>query len=284
MKLNFSVLVIALFITLTICPQSRAELAGPIDDRRILSLLTQAADDLTQEGKLTPMKNLIAQLNRSRCSVKLPALAPRPQTSAQLAAGARPGVLVLGGVYKCTKCPHWHVNPASGFVLTESGAVATCYHVVTNRENASIVAMTDDGKVHAVREVLAADESADVAILQLDGHGFKPLPLSTNAPTGSAVRVLSHPSRHFYTLTEGIVSRQFLQTKRGRPITQLAITADFARGSSGAPVFNEQGAVVGIVDATQSLYYTVHDGQKEDLQMVFKHCIATRHLLDLIQR
>lgn len=260
-----------------------AEAVGPIDDRRIISLLTEAADELTRDHKLTPMKTLIAQLERSRCKLSLPASTARPQSPVELSASARRGVLVIGGVYKCTKCPHWHVQPASGFVLTESGAAVTCYHVVTNREHASLVAMTDDGKVHAVKEILAADEASDVAILQLDGRGFKPLPLSTNAPTGTAVRVLSHPSRHFYTLTEGIVSRQFVQTKRGRPVTQLAITADFARGSSGAPVLNEQGAVIGIVDATQSLYYTVHDGQKEDLQMVFKHCVATRHLLDLIQ-
>ncbi len=274
---------LALIALLSQSWRANAENSSPVDDRRIIGLLTQAADDLTRDNKLTPMKTLISQLNRSRCRLNLPTLPTRTQSPVELAASARSGVLVLGGVYKCTKCPHWHVQPASGFILTETGAAATCYHVVTNREQASLVAMTDDGTVHAVKEILAADEASDLAILQLDGRGFKPLPLSTQAPAGTTVRVISHPSRHFYTLTEGMVSRQFIQTKRKRPITQLAITADFARGSSGAPVFNEQGAVVGIVDATQSLYYSVHEGQKDDLQMVFKHCVATQHLLDMIQ-
>ena len=145
--------------------------------------------------------------------------------------------------------------------------------------------MTGDGRIAAVTAVLAARREADVAILQAEGTGYQPLPLSTNAPAGMPVRVISHPDYNFFTLSEGVVSRQFVNRRRRgmEPVTMLAITADFAKGSSGAPVFDEHGAVIGIVASTTSLYYDSVNGKKDNLQMVFKHCIPSRYLLELVR-
>ena len=63
----------------------------------------------------------------------------------------------------------------------------------------------------------------------------------------------------------------------------IAITADFAKGSSGAPVFNEYGAVVASVNNTQSTYYSVKNGVKDNLQMVFKNTVSMEHLRELIK-
>lgn len=129
----------------------------------------------------------------------------------------------------------------------------------------------------------AAD--ADVAILQAEGKGFTALPLSTNAPAGMPVRVISHPDHNFYTLSEGVVSRQFVNSRRRgmEPVTMLAITADFAKGSSGGPVFDDTGAVIGIVTSTVSTYYDTNNGRRDNLQMVFKHCIPSGYLLELVR-
>ena len=64
----------------------------------------------------------------------------------------------------------------------------------------------------------------------------------------------------------------------------IAITADFAKGSSGAPVFNEFGAVIGSVNNTQSTYYSEKNGVKNNLQMVFKNTVSLQHLKDLIEK
>jgi V8-like Glu-specific endopeptidase len=71
------------------------------------------------------------------------------------------------------------------------------------------------------------------------------------------------------------------ERKLGR---RMAITADYAKGSSGAPVFNRKGQVVGVVSSTSSIYYSVENGKKENLQMVVKNCIPVESIRELIQK
>ena len=63
---------------------------------------------------------------------------------------------------------------------------------------------------------------------------------------------------------------------------RMAITADYAKGSSGAPVLNSEGEVVGMVSATNSIYYTREKGQNQNLQMVVKLCIPVAAISKLL--
>ncbi len=264
-------------------PAQRLNVPGEISDERIEELLDAEAERLIQSGQTAKMKDLLVQLNRRSCSVQLPRSAPNKLSAAELVARARAGVLVIGDLFKCKKCPRWHVGASSGFMLTESGVCATCYHVVNVPESQTLIAMTGDGRVVAVKEVLAANPNTDVAILRLAGSGFTALPVDGEAPVGASIRVISHPDDHFFTFSEGIVSRYVSVPleKRAGEVTMMAITADFGAGSSGAPVFNERGGVVGIVNNTQSLYYDPK--RSRDLQMVFKHCLPSQYILQLIK-
>lgn len=205
--------------------------------------------------------------------------------AAQLYQRCRAGTLVVGGLYKCPKCPDWHTANATGLMLTEDGAFATCYHVVVQTNYVVLVVMTGDGRVAPVKEVLAANRRADVAILRAAGAGFSTVPLGSSALVGARVSVISHPEEHYFSLTEGLVSRYSIldDSRRRRGLVAMEITADFARGSSGAPVFDECGAVVGVVSSTESVYSDVERGRRTDLQMVIKHCVPVRYLRDLIR-
>jgi S1-C subfamily serine protease len=263
-------------------PAQRLNLPGEVSDQRIEDLLDTEAERLIQSGRTVKMKELLGQLNRRSCSVALPRPVNHRSSAADIVARGRAGVLVVGDLFKCRKCPRWHVGASSGFVLTESGVCVTCYHVANAPESQTLIAMTGDGRVVAVREVLAANPNTDVAILKLDGSGFTPLPLDTDAPVGTTVRVLSHPDDHFFTLSEGIISRYVsVPLEKQGEVTMMAITADFGAGASGAPVFNERGGVVGMVNNTQSLYYDPK--RSKDLQMVFKHCLPSQYVLQLIK-
>jgi len=273
------------------CGPTRAE-KGPhvvIDDYALYNRLLRAAGRLAEGDKVTPLEDLRAQLDRPRCALSLANAPTRTMTPSDVYDRYRQSVLVLGGVYKCDKCSRWHVTLSTGFVITASGAVVTNYHVVDNKKHVTMVAMTHDGTVLPVKEVLAASKDDDTAILALaaGGRRFQPAALSTDAPVGSPVSVISHPARRFYTLTRGIVSRYFLVPvgeKRETAVPRMHITADFARGSSGGPLFNARGAVVGFVKSTASIYYDVSEGKKDSLQMVFKECIPASQVLKLIEQ
>ncbi len=261
---------------------------GIIDDRKLLSEINLKTIEL-RDAKDGAVKSaeLLKQLNaldRKKCDLQLIPTGKQRLTAAETAERTRNGVLVVSGLFKCKRCPNWHSGAASGFMLTKDGVFCTSYHVVDNKDNDILVIMTGDGRIAPVVEVLAADKTADIAILRAKGKGFTALPVSTEAPLGAKVRVFSHPDRHFYVLSEGIISRKFLDnTRNGGRRQMFSITADFAKGSSGAPVFNEYGAVIGSVNNTQSTYYSVKNGVKDNLQMVFKNTVSMQHLLNLIQ-
>ncbi|MFT5130886.1 MAG: serine protease Do, partial [Rhodothermales bacterium] len=80
----------------------------------------------------------------------------------------------------------------------------------------------------------------------------------------------------------GIISRYFTLRKAGEQSRRMSITADFAKGSSGAPVINPHGAVAGVVASTTSVYYSKKDGVDKNLQMVIKNCIPAQAVLDLL--
>ncbi len=251
----------------------------PLNDHVLYHYFEAQAGKLMEEGKTST--NLLEQLDRKSCSCSLRASGRRRLAPETIVERVEPGVLVMGKFYHCPQCNKVHFETATGFVLSSSGMIATCLHVLTKGELRGLAAMTRDGQVFGVRKVLAADKLNDLAVLQLDGSGFTPLPVSTRAPAGARVMVLSHPDRRYYSVTTGNVSRYFVLRLRAGPATFMTVTADFAKGSSGAPVFNESGAVVGIVNNTRNIYYDTEDDKPADLQMVLKNCTPAAALLKL---
>ena len=42
----------------------------------------------------------------------------------------KPGVVVVGGIFKCGKCNRWHVQCGSGFVVRRDRLILTAFHAV----------------------------------------------------------------------------------------------------------------------------------------------------------
>jgi hypothetical protein len=78
-------------------------------------------------------------------------------------------------------------------------------------------------------------------------------------------------------LTTGIVSGYYTLASPGGILTIFDITADFANGSSGAPVFNDCGAVVGIVK------FRNDTGVPGTPQISAKGCLPSSLLLSMIK-
>jgi serine protease Do len=255
----------------------------PVDDQRLLGSLLQFGEAQLDSGKAVKTAELKPQLERRRCQANLTPAAQKSAAFPATAARVRQSVVVVGGLYKCKGCSNWHLNPASGFFITSDGVFVTNHHVVANDDMETFVVLSGDGRMAPVREVLATDPVADIAILRCNGSGFTALPLSADAPDGSTVGVWSHPNSRFFSLSAGIVARRFMLRKPDSVTETLAITADYARGSSGGPVFDDRGNVVGMVASTNSVYYNQEKEQQRDLQMVFKNCVSARSILALIE-
>lgn len=286
MKVNllFCTLLSVLVVCLSGCattPSGRSsELgnSGPsiVNDRAIIGQMTAKATKMMDSDSVVKMETLISKLKAEpKIKLNLAGSNSIPLHEAQKA------VAIVGGVFKCNKCPNWHVAPASGFLIAED-LVVTNYHVVDNPERSGLAVRLLDGRLFMVEDVVAASERYDLAVLRVPKTGIQPIPLGQYAPVGSKIDLISHPDRKFYTLSEGRVARYFITQRDGKSVPAMAITADFGKGSSGAPVLNENGQVVGIAASTQSLYYTEKDGEQKNLQMVFKNCVLVSQLRELI--
>ena len=236
-------------------------------------------------GKTVKGGELASQLDRKLFEMDCVTGSSASLPSADIYQRAVKSVVMIGTLYKCGRCENWHSGFSTGFVIGGDGIVVTNYHVVEKSADVETLGvMTHNGKVFPVSSVLAADELQDIAVLKVAGKGLSALPVKADAPVGSGVYVLGHPDGQFYTFTHGLVSRYMVHDahrKKGK-INRMAITADFARGSSGSPVLDGHGRVVGIVSSTRSIYYNKEKGVEKNLQMVLKHCIPAGELLKLL--
>ena len=247
-----------------------------INDRAIIGSMTREATRMMDSDETVSMESLIKQLKKEpRAKLGLPAGKGGRAEEVQKA------IAVVGGVYKCKRCTRWHVAPASGFLIAED-LLVTNYHVVNQPDRSALAVRLFDGRVFMVESVVVASERYDLAVVRIPNTGITPVALGQAAPVGAKVDLISHPNQNFYTLSQGRVARYFMTQRDKKTVPAMAITADFGRGSSGAPVLNEAGEVVGIAASTESLNYTEDDGDQKNLQMVFKNCVPVSQLRELI--
>ena len=122
--------------------------------------------------------------------------------------------------------------------------------IITNRHVIERSARVDvhllDGKKLPVRGVLAVDGEGDLALLQVDvpKPSVAPLPIVSNVPQeGESIVVVGNPFGLEGSVSNGIVSAVREIAGYGRIIQ---ITAPISPGSSGSPVVNMAGQVIGV--------------------------------------
>lgn len=238
--------------------------------------------------EVTSARELAQQVAKSRtCAVAI-----LPDTGEKLDAPtiysrARAGTVIVGAIPKTKKRQPSEPVFASGFVIHKDGVIVSNAHVLEAfSEMKAVGAMTSDGRVFPIKAVLAADRVNDVAILKVEANDLTPLPMAKSAQVGATVYCLSHPMLNnlgsengFFAFTQGIVSGRYRSRLQGEtPINVLTITADYAQGSSGGPILNDHGAVVGMVCET----LTISDDH-DISQMTWKFVRPTSSILPLVQ-
>jgi hypothetical protein len=132
---------------------------------------------------------------------------------------------------------------ATAFLASAEGSLVTAYHVLSGAEHAS--ALANDGTRYEVEGLLAADAKHDLAILSLRGYALPYLRIADprDLRVGEQVVVIGGPLGLVGTVSAGIISAR--RTIDGSP--RMQITAPISPGSSGSPVLDISGQVIGVV-------------------------------------
>jgi len=137
----------------------------------------------------------------------------------------------------------------SGFFVATDGRIVTCHHVIDRVESL---------------QVLAVDKEHDLALLTID----TPTPAAPLAPddsiaVGQRAIAIGSPLGLEYSVTDGILSA--VRDLQGTTFLQMQTTV--APGSSGGPLFDVDGRVIGVNTATEQpgLNLAVHVKHVRDL-------------------
>jgi len=157
----------------------------------------------------------------------------------------------------------------SGFVLDTKGHIVTAQHVVESLTEIEVI--LPDGSVSAAT-ITGSCQFSDIAVLTLEGKtDTKPLKFADSAtlPVGEPVVTIGNPFDLTETLTSGIVSQlnRFSEIEydvQKRWVANLIqFDAAINSGSSGCPLLNSKGEVIGMViarlnpDWGDGIYYAI---------------------------
>lgn len=127
------------------------------------------------------------------------------------------------------------------FVAVNPTWVWTNSHVL--KEGAVLKARTKSGAYFDVTKVLKSDKDRDIAVLEIRAAGLSPCLIAREWPEqGSQCVVIGSPLGLDSQVTTGVVS-SILDEREHKAVS---FSAPISPGSSGSPLFDRQGKVIGI--------------------------------------
>ena len=154
-----------------------------------------------------------------------------------LAKSAKTAVVTID----CYDKDHFQYGFGTGFFISPTRLV-TNRHVVENAMQAKC--LLSDSSETQIDGIVAEDKQYDIVILECKSaalHHIHPLKLATDLPDeGEEIVVVGSPLGYGHSISQGIIS----SIRKNGSVIQF--TAPVSEGSSGSPVINAKGQVVGI--------------------------------------
>ncbi len=141
------------------------------------------------------------------------------------------------------------ISLGSGFLINAQGYILTNAHVVHNATDIVVVLATDPTPRPA--RLIGIDALTDTALIRIDLRlGMSSLPLgdSDSLRVGELVLAVGNPLGLNHTVTSGLVSakHRLVPTQRAALLDFIQTDSAINPGSSGGPLLNLHGEVVGI--------------------------------------
>jgi|GEM_PF-2698784 len=142
----------------------------------------------------------------------------------------------------------------TGFFIEQSGIVVTNNHVVKERGSDDLVdffVQTIDGKIYERDSIIGYNAVADVfvfSIKNLENVSFPFLSvIYENSSKGEDIFLIGHPADFNWLYSPGFITGYYNDKDS---LNDYVFDAEIMPGSSGSPVFNSKGDVIGITKAT----------------------------------
>lgn len=138
------------------------------------------------------------------------------------------------------------ISLGSGFIVGD-GRIVTNLHVIEGAKYGSVF-VNGSSKKHKIEGYFAIDKVNDLAILSVPTISDSALPLgnASSPEVGEKIYAIGNPKGLSGTISEGIVSG--IRNLEGKDLIQ--ITAPISPGSSGGPVIDNNGRVIGVAVGT----------------------------------
>jgi serine protease Do len=134
---------------------------------------------------------------------------------------------------------------ASGVIISSDGLILTSAHVVANIDEAQV--RLHDGRRFAAR-VVGADKRTDVGLLKIEAGGLPAAVIgdSSRLAPGDWVAAISAPFGFHGSVTAGVVSAVDRLVGGAGEVPFIQTDVAINPGSSGSPLFDSRGEVVGM--------------------------------------
>ena len=153
----------------------------------------------------------------------------------------------------------------SGFFVGQN-QIATNFHVIEGAAKGTAKLVGKSTK-YTIEGISATDEKNDLAILKVTAFGVAPLLFgdSNVVKIGETVYVAGNPKGLEGTFSNGIIS----SLREGYAKKRLQMTAPISPGSSGGPVLNGKGKVIGVsfmtLEGGQNLNFAIPSNYLKEL-------------------
>lgn len=143
--------------------------------------------------------------------------------------------------------PRERASLGSGVIMTDSGYILTCHHVVQDADSIYI-ALQDSRILEA--QIVGTDQLTDLAVLKVTADNLHTIPQveQTEVRVGDTVMAIGNPFDLGQTITHGIVSRAG-RNGLSNYVDFIQTDAVLNQGNSGGALVDSNGYLVGITNA-----------------------------------